>query len=100
MMEKVVRNGKVAVIVSPGYGAGWSTWNESKICFDPIIVKWIEGGKAGAPPLDHYGKSAPYAGGLSQAEIEWIDEGTDFRVEEYDGYESIELIGDIDHFTA
>ena len=26
-IEKVVRDGKVAVLVSPGYGAGWSTWN-------------------------------------------------------------------------
>ena len=24
MMEKVIRDGKVAVLYSPGYGAGWS----------------------------------------------------------------------------
>ena len=27
-MEKIVRDGKVAVAVSYGYGAGWSTWEE------------------------------------------------------------------------
>ena len=27
-MEKIVRDGKVAVAVSYGFGAGWSTWNE------------------------------------------------------------------------
>lgn len=100
MMEKVIRDGKVAVIVSPGFGAGWSTWDDSKICFDPILVKWIEGGKVGDAPLDHYGNSAPYAGGLSQAEIEWIDEGTAFRITEYDGHESLEVIGNIDYLTA
>ena len=25
-MNKVIRDGKVAVVVSPGFGAGWSTW--------------------------------------------------------------------------
>ena len=99
-MEKVVRDGKVAVIVSGGFGAGWSTWDESKICFDPIIVKWIEDGKVGDPPLDHYGDCPPYTGGLSQARIHWIDEGTAFRITEYDGRESLEVIGDIDYLTA
>ena len=99
-MEKVVRDGKVAVIVSPGWGAGWSTWGDSKICFDPILVKWIEDGKVGPAPLDHYGEAAPYGGGLRDAEIHWIDEGTAFRITEYDGYESIELIGEIDYLTA
>ena len=26
MSDKVIRDGKVAVIISPGFGAGWSTW--------------------------------------------------------------------------
>lgn len=26
-MDKVIRDGMVAVIYSPGYGAGWSSWN-------------------------------------------------------------------------
>ena len=26
-MEKIIEDGKVAVLVSKGYGAGWSTWN-------------------------------------------------------------------------
>ena len=100
-MEKVIRDGKVAVIVSPGYGAGWSTWvPDESVCFDPIILKWIEEGKVGDPPLDHYGEDAPYSGGLRGAEIRWINEGTAFRITEYDGSESLEVIGDIDYLTA
>ena len=33
-----------AVLVSPGYGAGWSTWNDDKlqsIAYDKRIVKYI-----------------------------------------------------------
>ena len=26
-MNKVIRDGKVAVLYSPGYGAGWYSWN-------------------------------------------------------------------------
>ena len=26
-MQKVIRDGKVAVLYSPGYGAGWYTWS-------------------------------------------------------------------------
>ena len=33
-MEKVIRDGKVAVLYSPGYGAGWSTW-----CYNDDLVK-------------------------------------------------------------
>ena len=29
-MEKVIRNGQVAVLYSPGFGAGWYSWNEKK----------------------------------------------------------------------
>jgi hypothetical protein len=26
-MEKVIKSGLVAVLISPDFGAGWSTWN-------------------------------------------------------------------------
>lgn len=28
-MQKLEVNGKVTVVYSPGFGAGWSTWNTS-----------------------------------------------------------------------
>ena len=93
MMDKVVRDGRVAVIVSPGYGAGWSTWAQDRnVCFDPILVEWIEKGKVGDPPLDHYGDSAPYCGGLRDAVIRWIPQGTGFEITDYDGSESLRYL--------
>lgn len=46
-MEKVIRNGEVAVIYSPGYGAGWYSWNEGypELLFHPKIVEMIENNK-------------------------------------------------------
>ena len=29
-MNKIEKDGNVAVLYSPGYGAGWSTWNDDK----------------------------------------------------------------------
>ena len=30
-MTKCIRDGKVAILYSPGYGAGWSTWNDLEV---------------------------------------------------------------------
>ena len=96
-VDKVIRDGKVAVIYSPGWGAGWSSWNNKNGMFDPKIVAWIEGGKNGEPPRDS--TEGRYVGGLHSAEIEWIPVGTLFRIDEYDGYESI-IEFDVDDYTV
>ena len=107
-MKKEIRDGKVAVLYSPGYGAGWSTWTMSSdddIIFDPSIVymveemnkayddedpslyeSWVDNIKA------YCEKTYPdmYTGGIDQLHIAWIPEGTLFRIDEYDGSESIE----------
>ena len=48
MMDKVIRDVKVAVLYSPGFGAGWSTWGRGdygdKVLFDPTVVQCIETG--------------------------------------------------------
>jgi hypothetical protein len=93
MVEKVIRDGKVAVLVSPGFGAGWSTWAHGEIgercMFDPIVVAWVEGGKVGEVPVAHYGDAYFYIGGADGLEIEWVPVGTAFMISEYDGSESI-----------
>ena len=43
-MEKVIRDGKVAVLLSAGYGAGWGSWNygiHEVIMFHPKIVQMV-----------------------------------------------------------
>lgn len=89
-MEKLVRDGKVAVAVSYGFGAGWSTWND----VDPMDARFnqlflddkIDEAKALCEKLD-----LGYAGGAEDVEIVWLDEGTEFIVTEYDGNEGLEL---------
>ena len=95
--ERVVRDGKVAVLYSPGFGAGWSTWAGSEIAerliFDPEVVAWVEGGKQGPVPdmETKYGDDYFYDGGASDLEIRWVPVGSRFRINEYDGSESVVL---------
>ena len=93
-MRKLNENGKVAVLYSPEFGAGWYTWNQEhpEILFDPAMVKLVEKGQydelATYVELKYPGR---FTGGLSQLQVEWIEEGKKFRVVEYDGSESIEV---------
>ena len=93
-MEKVIRDGKVAVLYSPGYGAGWYSWNwnHPECVFDPNVVAMVEAGQY--DQIEAYCKTAYgtelFPGGAEQLKIEWIPVGTKFRIDEYDGYESIE----------
>jgi len=102
-MNKLVRDGMVAVLYSPDYGSGWYTWNSNipELLFDPAIVQLIEEDKF--DELQTY-LTLKYPnihdGGMWELKIAWIPEGTMFRVNEYDGDESIELKDDADWFTA
>ena len=107
MMEKVIRDGMVAVLYSPGHGAGWYSWAITQdgveaVLFDPEVVAWVEGGKVGpVPDMEaKYGFEHFYDGGADDLMIEWIPVGTKFRIREYDGYESAILIHEDKWITA
>jgi len=106
--KKLVRNGKVAILYSPGFGAGWSTWataSAEELLFDPGLVELVEARdavfddkvkyKAARAALDAYAAikwPEVYIGGLDDVVIEWIPQGTRFRINEYDGSESVEIL--------
>lgn len=96
MVDKWVVDGKVAVVYSPGYGAGWSTWSDApyapSMVFDAGLAKLVhEGDKH---KIREYAKAKwpdAYQGGLDDVVIMWVPEGTLFSVTEYAGYETIKL---------
>lgn len=112
MMNKVIRDGKVAVLYSPGFGAGWYTWNSLKgdsedqginLVFDPILVELVE--KRNKDNFADFtnriekraGEILPEGcfGGADDLTIVWLPVGTKFRIEEYDGSESITTIDNL-----
>ena len=118
MIKKEIVDGKVAVLYSPGYGAGWSTWEYEvgeQIIFDPSIVymvqemnkarddgqldlwdSWVDNIK------DYCKEQYPdmYTGGVEDLRVAWVPEGTYFRIDEYDGSESIEYKEDDNWIVA
>lgn len=43
-LQKVIRDSKVAVLYSPGFGAGWYSWNTKhpQLLFHPKLVEMVE----------------------------------------------------------
>jgi hypothetical protein len=102
-MNKVVRDGLVAVLYSPGYGAGWFSWNTEhpELLFDPAIVELVEAEKwEELQAFVTLKYPSVYKGGLEDLHIEWVPAGTQFQVYEYDGYESIEKRDSVDWIIA
>ena len=109
MENRVIRDGCVAVLYSPGFGAGWSTWVHTegmdvKAMYDPEIVQWVLDGK----PENHFDDNYFnvnydayfYTGGMRQLEVAWIPLGQKFIIREYDGSEDIETVDSIDWYIA
>jgi hypothetical protein len=105
MMEKIEKDGKVAVLVSPGFGAGWSTWADENqmeaMCMDARIVgAFLSGGSAAAVQAAVDMFPDIYTGGGHNLRIEWVPKGSSFEVEEYDGSESLHVLGDRTYLVA
>lgn len=96
-MTKCIRDGKVAVLYSPGFGAGWSTWNDDKyrefLLHDEKLVELVENKQQ--DKIEEYVKSV-YPGeyvcvlGADQLRVDWVYPGTQFLIRDYDGSESIQ----------
>jgi hypothetical protein len=104
-MEKFIRDGNVAVIYSPGYGAGWYTWNNvtygHELVFDPMLVDMIlnnEKDKFETYIAMRYPEM--YNTGFDDLAVKWLPVGTVFQIHEYDGNESIEIQKDMDWIVA
>lgn len=103
---------RVAVLISTGYGAGWSSWHlehgnafsavaiRKRMCLDSTIIKYLfssakDDGMTyeqlmttyiGFPP-----DNIPYDGGFKDLEVRFIPEGSLFQIIEYDGAEGIQI---------
>lgn len=95
--------GLVAVLVSPGYGAGWYSWNSdiTECLFDPEIVQAvIDEDYDKVTSLAESKWPAGYWGGPRDLEVGWLSPGTKFRINEYDGSEGIVTYSNDDFLVA
>lgn len=109
MVDKVIRDGKVAVLYAPDDGGVWGSAPRNRkvaetMIFHPRLVEAVEN-KTNNPEsmgdilLELTGEDV-YTGAAWHLEIAWIDEGTRFFISEYDSSESIVIIDPDFGFTA
>jgi hypothetical protein len=102
-MQKKTVDGKVAVLYSPDFGAGWYTWhNIVELLFDPKVVDMVLE-KTSAETIELYCKTVygdHYYAGSCDLEIAWVPSGTEFVIDDFDGNESITFKDKVRWLTA
>ena len=95
-MEKLERDGKIGVLISQAFGAGWSTWNgehaEALLMDKDLVSAFLDGGVSALASLARARYPDAYLGGVDDdMVVEWVPKGTRFKVTEYDGSERLEV---------
>jgi len=103
-MNKIEKDGKIAVLVSSEYGLGWSTaYPEHRefLCMDAGIVQAIMD-NAPDEAANIARRKCAYISRFDAEKliIEWVDKGASFEINEYDGYESVHIIGNREYMKA
>ena len=98
---------KIAVLVSVGYGAGWSTWEGDELAYDKRVIEfWLAhhyhdderyfASYSSKEDVEEFFKSIGYddlyLGGFYNTVIKWVPIGCRWRINEYDGAESLEIL--------
>ena len=96
------------VLISEGYGSGWSTYNDPLMAFDERLIRAFECGISAADmealcvecgyigPYDE----APNMLGFKGLKVVDVLDGATFRIREYDGHEWIEYFDPEDWYIA
>ena len=110
-VEKVIRDGMVAVLYSPGFGGGcWRLWQHKDdrgefVTFDRRLVEAAERGASHGEVKEMLeelfgGEMYISASGWADIEIAWLPVGTRFEITEYDGTEVIRIFDEFEYFVA
>ena len=89
---------RYAVLVSSGYGAGWSSWNQSELAYDKRVVEYYMTHSPLTPreeveaAMEQFGYEDVYAGGWHKIHVDWVLANAVWRMDEYDGAEHIEYL--------
>jgi hypothetical protein len=91
------KNGRVAVLISHGYGAGWYTWHhKEELIYDPQVVHMVLD-KASVDDIVSYCEKTygdDYYSGANGLTVHWLPRNTKFQIDEYDGSESLRFESD------
>lgn len=105
---------KYAVLVSYGFGSGFSTWSDAKLAYDKRVVEFWLAHKdnktwmylTGDLRSKEYHEAEAFFSsigydyvpmlGFNDIELKWVPRGAKWIIEEYDGAESLRFRNNID----
>lgn len=108
---------KIAILLTRYYGAGWSSWYDSKLAYDRRIVEWwikhhdndycLRIRNCNTPEYQEFSNFLKkcgyndkiYAYGYSSLVLQWIDRGRKWQIKDYDGKEYI-IFADEQHWNS
>ena len=103
-VQKLVREGFVAVVVHGDYGRGfYSSIGKEAALFDPVVVRSLENMEdgLGTEALEEYlWKTYHWDGNIGRLEVEWVRQGRAFIVQEYDGFEHLQFRDETEWLSA
>lgn len=112
-MKKYINDeGKVAILYAPNYGSGWYSWNKDKpeMVFCPEIVEAIinsdKNNFCEELRINYINEIAerlfPDAclSAIPDLTIYWLPKNTLFKIDEYDGAESIKIYSTNDYLST
>lgn len=108
-------NDEIEILISPGFGGGWSTWNDDciNLAIDKRIINYFKKNGTGVDKknrlshdqfddlkykefknqlkefLESIGYNNVYTGGWKDIVIETVKPNCKFRIDEYDGSEEL-----------
>ena len=121
--ELYEKDGKIGILVSPGYGAGWSTWNKPELAYDKRVIEFylkkvqdeefmtslssFADSKKHDAAVEESGEffksigyeNCPYMGGFGTVVLKFVPYGTPWKIDVYDGYESLVTPNDSEFIT-
>ena len=99
-MKKVIRDGKVGVILSPGYGSPWSRGEAREyLMFDPDLVELVLQGKGQEAAKIATERTDLWLDG-DDLIVEWVPVGTRFIIDQCDGSEYLVIRDEIEWEVA
>lgn len=91
------------VLISPGFGAGWSTWEGAGLATDARLIEAFERGISKEEMKElciDLGYGDVYMGGFGDLKIVEVPAGSLFQIREYDGSEYIEIFDESEWLRA
>jgi len=92
-MNRVIENGKVAVLISAEFGTGWFSWHGiEELIFDPVIIEMVRNHR-NDEIISYVERAYPDVDvsdcGIDDLQVVLVPEGSVFRINECGGAETV-----------